>query len=82
MSAYGTEAVAPVGVVPTFFSKLQLQERPRETSNSEFSILGDFCQILHVHLKPNQSVQVEPGTMCYMVCVLLLFIVLLKVRCN
>jgi len=60
------EAVEVVEVVPEFYKKLKMTERPAVTSNSEFTILGDFCQILHLHLKPGQGVQVEPGVMCYM----------------
>jgi len=40
-------------------------ERPIESSET-FQILGDFCQIVHLKLKPGQKVQIEPGTMCYM----------------
>jgi len=52
-------------VQPTFFTNLGITERVVERSD-QFQILGDFCQIVHVKLAPNQKVQVEPGVMCYM----------------
>lgn len=59
-------ATADKGVVPDFFANLGIVERPVE-KNDQFQILGDFCQIVHMKLESQQSIQVEPGVMCYMV---------------
>jgi hypothetical protein len=53
-------------VVPSFMANVAI-ERPLIRDSPEFQILGDFCQVLHLKLKPGQKVQVEPGVMCYMV---------------
>jgi uncharacterized protein (AIM24 family) len=65
MSAYGTDNIEPVPVVPTFFVNIGVTERIIE-QNDLFQVLGDFCQIVHLKLAPNQTIQAEPGTMCYM----------------
>lgn len=63
----GTEdiIIEPVPVVPSFFVNIGVTERVIE-NNDLFQILGDFCQVAHLKLAPNQTIQAEPGTMCYM----------------
>lgn len=54
-----------VEVTPTFFANSGLSEYDSNVTPVGYSIQGDTMQIVTIPVAPGESIQCEPGTMCY-----------------
>lgn len=60
-----SQAIDIALVVPTFMVNEGLTVVVPQREGQGYSILGDTMQIVSIPLAPGQSIQTEPGTMCY-----------------